>query len=190
MRLPDVFFPPSCVFCGKALPCPCAAEAERLRSERAAPFMYRGVVAKALKGLKFHNRLGCVRYFARAIYDFLPDKDFDAVTCVPLSARRGFKRGYNQSELLARDLAKLLGVPFKRTLRRARHSAAQSLSDDEARRENVAGAYRALRGLRAEGVSVLLVDDIITTGATIGECAKVLEAAGARVTCVAAARSR
>ena len=119
---------------------------------------------------------------------------FDLLTWVPVSARRRFCRGYDQVGLLARALGRELGIKPQRTLRKVRHTPAQStLSGAEQRKANVLGAYRVVNPRALQGKRVLLLDDIITTGATLSECARTLEAAGAaRVlgASVAAGRNR
>jgi ComF family protein len=101
------------------------------------------------------------------------------VVPVPLAAEREHERGYNQSALLARALAELAGLPYEpRGLRRVRHTHSQvGLSGDE-RHHNVRGAFQA-RPERVAGRSIVLVDDICTTGATLSACAVALCAAGA-----------
>jgi ComF family protein len=121
-----------------------------------------------------HAPLG--RLLARA----LPlDERFDAVIPAPLHWRRQWQRGFNQSELLARGIARRLGVPLlRRTLRRARATRPQAGLSNSARRDNMTGAFR-VRG-RLDGRSVLLVDDVMTTGSTAAACAIALKRAGAR----------
>ena len=111
------------------------------------------------------------------------------MTWVPVSRKRLRRRGYDQAELLARSACRRWDTRPERLLEKTRDNPAQSgLTDREARRENVKGAYRAAGDCR--GRRVLLVDDICTTGATLGQCAAVLLDAGAEaVVCAAAART-
>jgi ComF family protein len=104
----------------------------------------------------------------------------DTVIPVPLSAQRLRERGYNQAGLLARGFAELAGLTFlPRGLERRRETRSQvGLSADE-RRSNVAGAFTA-QARRIGGRSVLLIDDVCTTGATLMACAEALHSAGAR----------
>jgi len=102
------------------------------------------------------------------------------VVPVPLHWRRRWSRGHNQSEAVARELAAGLGVPFEpRALRRVRHTPQQAQPSASARRENVKGAFRANRTASVAGRTVLLVDDVMTTGSTAAEAARTLRAAGA-----------
>ena len=117
--------------------------------------------------------------------------EYDLVTWVPLSRRRLRERGYDQARLLAKATAKELGLPLTPTLHKQRNTQPQSGTGDAAkRRANITGAYRMKRGADVAGKRVLLIDDIVTTGATLSECARVLGKAGAeQVVCATVARS-
>lgn len=101
------------------------------------------------------------------------------VTHVPMHPRRRRSRGYDHAELLARAVAEALGLPHRALLARTKYAPTQASSDLKARRENVRGAFRAAEGSRLPR-EVLLVDDVMTTGYTLSECAVVLKRAGAR----------
>ncbi len=106
----------------------------------------------------------------------------DALVPVPLHARRRRERGYNQSELLARRLGTLCGVPVEpRLLARVRYTEQQALLKGSQRRQNVQGAFVAAPAVR--GRRVILVDDVFTTGSTLVECAMALLDAGAAGVC-------
>lgn len=105
-----------------------------------------------------------------------------ALVPVPLAPVRERARGYNQSALLARALAARWGIPvWDDCLVRARATATQTRLTPEQRRHNVFGAFRAGARTRLRGAHLVLVDDVVTTGATIGECAATLFEAGARI---------
>jgi len=105
----------------------------------------------------------------------------DLVVPVPLHARRLGERGFNQAALLARLVAvEVGGQLLPRALRRSRATAPQAGLDRAARRRNVAGAFVARAPARIRGRSVVLVDDVATTGATLEDCARALREAGAR----------
>jgi ComF family protein len=125
-------------------------------------------------------------YLARA----LPlDEAFDAVVPVPLHWFRRFQRGFNQAQLLARHIGKKRNLPVLRAVRRVRATRTQTGLTNTKRRQNVAGAFRARRGRRVEGLRLLLVDDVMTTGATASACASALKRAGAKsVTLLTVAR--
>jgi ComF family protein len=122
----------------------------------------------------------------------LPAEKIDLVAPVPMLFIRRLLRGYNQCDILASDLAKRLGKPFcGRLLRRIGSPRRQSELGEAERRENVKGTFSVGRGRDISGRTVLLVDDVITTGSTLSECARVLKAAGARrVFCAALASTQ
>ena len=106
--------------------------------------------------------------------------DVDAVTFVPLHHQKERERTYNQSRLLAGDLAAIIGKPLlSRCLVRWRPTTTQTALSAVERRANVKGAFRAMNGRWLEGRRILLVDDVMTTGATVDECADALKQAGA-----------
>jgi competence protein ComFC len=105
------------------------------------------------------------------------DEAFDAAVPVPLYWRRRLQRGFNQAELLARGLSRRTGIPVVRALGRLRPTPAQAGLSNSARRQNMSQAFRA-RGV--QGKRILLIDDVMTTGATAASCAAALKQAGAR----------
>lgn len=204
----SLLFPPKCVFCKGLLK---EQETDLCHScRRDAPvftkanfrfsfvarwtcvWYYKDTVRASLLRYKFYRR----RSYASAYGRFLAMKlqnaglnDFDVLTWVPVSRQRKWKRGYDQTELVARAVARELGVPAIRCLVKSRHNQPQSTLKDAARRRaNVLGVYRCPSPELVQGKRVLLLDDIITTGSTISECAKVLQLAGAQeVNCAALA---
>ena len=105
---------------------------------------------------------------------------FDLVTWVPVSKKRKRERGYDQAELLAKEVCRLWGAEPVRTLEKMQDNPAQSgLTSAEERRANVLGVYEAVNREQLTGKRVLLVDDILTTGSTASEAARVLRFAGA-----------
>lgn len=102
---------------------------------------------------------------------------FDLVVPMPMHWLRRWRRGFNQAELLAREIGRRAAVPVRLCARRIRGTAPQAGLTHHSRRANVAGAFRAGDGVA--GRRVLLVDDVLTTGATAGACARALKQAGA-----------
>ena len=117
--------------------------------------------------------------------------DLDILTWVPVSSLRRMRRGYDQVELLANATAKELGIAPCKTLKKTRNTPPQSgIKDVYRRRANVLGAYKPVNPENIRGKRILLLDDIITTGATASECARTLLTAGAKeVYCAAIAAS-
>ena len=115
--------------------------------------------------------------------------DFDVLTYVSTGWLRRWKRGYDHAALLCEAVAKELGVDSVKTLKKVRQAKPQSrIKSEAARRANVLGAYQVIDPEPVKGKRVLLLDDIITTGATVSECAKTLLIAGAKeVYCAAVA---
>jgi ComF family protein len=149
---------------------------------------YDGVTRKLIHLYKYAR----IRTLARPLADLLRrglplDEHFDTIVPVPLHWLRQWKRGFNQSELLARALSRRSGIPVLNALKRSRSTKAQAGLSNHARRQNVAKAFRARP---VEGRRILLIDDVMTTGATATACAQALKRAGAaRVAVLTVARA-
>lgn len=103
------------------------------------------------------------------------------IVSVPLHPKREQSRGYNQSYLIARELGRELGIKNEpRLLARVKNTHSQSLLKRDERLENIKDAFRITDTSRVEGKAIFLVDDILTTGATLNECSRVLKGAGAK----------
>ena len=140
---------------------------------------YEGKLRQLIHLFKYRGMRGLARPLGELMARAVPrDRQFDAVSAVPLHWRRRFARGFNQSELLGRVLARRRGIPMLRLLRRGTATRAQAGLSNAQRRENVVGAFVARR--RVAGMRILLIDDVMTTGATLGACARALKKAGAR----------
>jgi ComF family protein len=119
-------------------------------------------------------------------------RSYDLVLPVPLSRRRRRERGFNQAELVARNFSARTGLPIDvSTLQRVRHSPPQSgLRSYAARRANIAGSFQVLRPELVRGRKLILLDDVVTSGATVLEAANALRASGARdILALAAAKA-
>ena len=158
-----------------------------------ALWQYRGAVQDSLKRFKFNRRRSYYRAYGRELAKKLKTVSFsyDVITWVPVSFLRRWGRGYDQVELIALQLGKELGTEPVKTLRKHRHNRRQSrIKGRDARVKNVRGVYKAVAGASIQGKRVLLIDDIVTTGATVSEAARILKKAGAAavyVACVACA---
>ena len=155
-----------------------------------SPFLYKGIYKKALLNFKFHSRPAAAQSLAiplaACIKSGYGDLRFDCVTCVPMHKNQLRKRGYNQSELLAKEVCKLLELPYRELLTKAKENQPQHNLNHTQRRNNVKGVYKAVNADSFQDKTILLIDDVLTTGYTLGECCKVLKKAGAqRVYCAA-----
>lgn len=205
-----LLFPPRCVLCRKFLAkeetdlchhCREAAPECKKSNFRlsfvagwTAVWYYKDTVRKSLCRYKFSGRRSYAPVYGRVLAMKLQKEalcDFDILTFVPIAPLRRLNRGYDQVELLAQAVGAELGTQPHCTLRKIRNTPPQSRIKDPARRRaNVLGAYKAVDPELVRGKRVLLLDDIITTGATVSECARVLLTAGAKeVFCAAVAAS-
>ena len=108
------------------------------------------------------------------------EEPVDLITWVPLSKKRLRERGYDQARLLAQRMGEVTGLPVAAALAKTRNTRTQSrLGQDASRRANVLGAYACRPEVELAGKRVALVDDVVTSGATLAECAACLRAAGA-----------
>jgi len=159
----------------------CAEHRVALTRLRSA-FRYEGETRRLLHAYKFGGQSSLAPLLARSLAECFAAHGLaaDVVVPVPLTGRRRRQRGYNQALLLARELAKGLGLPAVEALRRRRFPGPQSRSASaEERRRNVEGAFEVADAAGVAGRRVLLIDDVATTGATLDACARALLAAGA-----------
>lgn len=161
----------------------CAACRSGLRGfDRAACFgFYEGNLRGLIHLYKYSGMKPLGRTLAHLMHRALPvDESFDAIVPVPLHWRRKWERGFNQAEVLGRHLGEWRRTPVLNALRRERATATQATLAVAGRRKNVAGAFCLRRGADVAGKRVLLIDDVMTTGATAGVCASVLKRGGAK----------
>jgi ComF family protein len=158
-----------------------------------AVFAYGPYEGRLREWIHLFYKYGRVQTLARPLADLMVEalprgERFDAVVPVPLHWRKRWVRGFNQSEMLARRIARQWGLPVLRALRRSRHTTAQAGLSNSARRKNMAGAFVSRQNVG--DMHILLVDDVLTTGSTAAACARVLHAAGAaKVSLATAARA-
>lgn len=146
---------------------------------------YEGALRKLIHVFKYEG----VQPLKRPLGDFLAraipcEREFDLIVPMPLHWWKRWQRRFNQSELLAREIGRRWNVPVRNAVRRKRATAPQAGLTNAKRRANVRGAFAAKSKLK--GLRVLLVDDVMTTGATASACARVLKRAGAAHVAVAA----
>lgn len=189
----DLLFPPKCVFCHKLLRenekevCfTCEAtlpEHDVVRNVRftkgcVAPLYYEGTVRNSILHFKFQ---GCAFYaptYGRMIARKLQNCPADLVTWVPVSRYRRFTRGYDQAELIAREVAAQMNLPCEKLLRKDHRPKQSRMKDASMRRANVNGAFHLCCERSLQGKRILLIDDICTTGSTMTEAALTLQLAG------------
>jgi competence protein ComFC len=139
---------------------------------------YEGVLRQLIHLYKYAKVQPLARPLCALLARALPrDEAFDAVVPVPLHWRRRLQRGFNQAYLLARGLSRATGIPVLSALGRVRSTATQAGLSNRSRRQNVT---RAFRSRNLSGKRILLIDDVMTTGATGAACALALKQAGAR----------
>lgn len=194
-----LLFPPKCVLCGDLLRSgeqdlckECRSEAHLFPNGKrklqfldsfAAVWYYEGSIRRSMLRFKFYGRrshaVSYGRLLAMELTKEFPD-GFDVLTWIPVSRSRRLRRGYDQVELIAKAAARELGMEATPTLRKIRSNPPQSRITGEAqRRANVLGVYRVRQDADIRGKTVVLLDDILTTGATMGEAARMLRTAGA-----------
>ncbi|HOA54352.1 MAG: ComF family protein [Acetivibrionales bacterium] len=203
----NLIYPPKCIFCGQILDysavihicgsCftklpfsdsaiirPWQEDEENYCDGALSVFEYTGMVKESLIRFKFYNKPGYYRTYARLIADKLNKltniKEYDMVMSVPLHKHKEFIRGYNQAYLISKALSRLIKLrECSKVLKRERYTESQSLLDRQKRNQNVRGAFSVKLPKKVNGKSILLVDDILTTGSTLEECSRVLKQAGA-----------
>ncbi len=198
-RLLNLLFPPKCVLCQKILSkeetdlChSCRRETKAFsKSKTRIPniaqwrslWYYDGNVRQSLLRYKFRGKQSYSRVYGQMLALLAAqelDGQFDLLTWVPISAKRKRARGFDQTELVVRQMGQELNFPVTSLLVKTRHNQPQSgCKSREARKANVLGVYKVTDPAAVAGKRILLVDDILTTGATVSECARVLLTAGA-----------
>ncbi|MBR5390311.1 MAG: ComF family protein [Clostridia bacterium] len=211
-KLKTLLFPPRCALCGTPIregeevgplcreqvvlnTAPPRLDANGAFDGATAGLWYEDSVRRAIHGLKYYEKQNYARPLARVMEYALRHKlgeEIDLITFVPTNRKTKRRRGYNQAELLARELAKRCGVPCVAALEKTRETHAMHDLTPAMRRENVKDAFcLCCTPETVKGKRVLVADDVLTTGATLSACAAVLKKAGAeRVFGLCAAATR
>ena len=188
--------PPFCPFCGEGSLlrpepafCPSCHGRPFVFDRAWAAFRYEGTVRDCLHHFKYREGKELAGPLGEALTRFaarhLPPEGIDAVVPVPLAPSRQRERGFNQAELLAKALSRTFRWELvKNALVRVRETVPQIALSREERRQNVEEAFRNRRENRLFGKRLLLIDDILTTGATVNACADALKETGAVSVCV------
>lgn len=205
-RAAEMVFPPKCIFCGCLLDAglrfhicsscyakiPFASDYILKSGKKRSggcdytiyACSYTGIIKESLIRFKFFDKPGYYRAFARLLLDRLSaiegDGKPDIITSVPLHTERQRVRGYNQAALLAGEIGRESGIKVDcNLLIRVRNTEVQSLLTGKTRENNILDAFRVTGAEKVRGRTVLLVDDVLTTGSTVDECSRVLKEAGA-----------
>lgn len=198
MRLADIIYPPRCICCfevveNNTLVCPkCVKDFNSRKNyidfhsldfDCTSLYSYEGSVKGVIRCIKFRHSLTICKKVGRLLADeaekLHSKTPFDLVAYVPMTRRATVKRGFNQSAVFAKIISNRLGLKFEKgVLRKIRETAPQKSLRAAQRKTNLKGAFKVVKDV--DGKSILLVDDIVTTGATLRENAKMLYKAGAR----------
>ena len=149
-----------------------------------AAYRGRGVVRQIIHEFKYGRQIHLQHLVARWLCAALDDerlrgRKFDVIVPVPLHASRQRERGFNQAKLIAQLLSVDSSIPARPLLKRVRYTTTQTALDRAERMENLHNAFRLRKKANVRALRVLLVDDVLTTGSTLSECARVLKRAGA-----------
>lgn len=203
-RIVSVFFPKRCPFCRRVILdsedfcAECFQKLPQTPYERyaaggwrcVAALPYKDEYAGAVKRLKFGKKVSCAPPLALLLFKAAEQtyelSSFDCVSCVPMHKKELRRRGFNQSELIACAFSELSGIPFVELLEKKKIISPQHTLRRNLRAENIKGAFGAVDKGLIKGKRILLIDDIITTGNTLGECARILKKSGAdTISCAA-----
>ncbi|HEX4638825.1 MAG TPA: ComF family protein [Chthoniobacterales bacterium] len=184
--------PPFCAKCSEpfdgaitsAFACANCAHRTLYFETAVAAYRARGIARHVILNFKYgrqiHLRHLIARWLVAAFDDErLRDRDFDVIIPVPLHPARQRERGFNQAALLAEWLSAHLSVPFLPALQRIHYTTTQTAFDRAERMRNLRGAFRLRKKADVRELRVLLIDDVLTTGSTLSECARVLKQGGA-----------
>ena len=165
----------------------CANCAHRTIYFDAAVAVYRGrgIVRDVIHEFKYNRQIHLRHLVARWLRAALDDdrlrgQQFDVIVPVPLHPARQRERGFNQATLLAELLSAHASIPCRPLLKRIRYTTTQTALDRSERMENLHNAFRLRKNADVRGLRMLLIDDVLTTGSTLSECARVLKRAGAK----------
>lgn len=203
-RIYCVIYPERCPYCGDLI------KSQRIACERClekldelqkpiirgtlgyrcvSSFVYDNLVKRMILRVKYYDRIQYLNQVAavmakdiRAVYG---DYHFDIITSVPAHKKDLKERGYNQAEILAKCLSKQLSIPYADTLIKVKRTKKQQRLKYEERKKNLIGAFKIIDKDAVKGKRILMIDDIITTGATLGICCKTLSRAKPTLLCCA-----
>lgn len=199
-KLMQIIYPSKCIFCDKDLEfnkqidicSECYKKltfADNSKSEKSyvdevySAVEYKGEVKKAIKRFKYQNKAYLFRTFARLILNNIEKNNIkaDIIVSIPLHMDREVERGYNQSELIAKELSKNMKIKYSnKILKREKTTAHLAKCNKKERKHMIEGVFKVIAPDIIKDKVVIVVDDVYTTGATINECGKVLKLGGAK----------
>lgn len=146
---------------------------------------YEGIIRDKILQYKFEDKAYIYKTFAKIVLKNKKVcgllKKYDIIIPVPIHKKRKLQRGYNQTQLIAKEISKNIDIKLcNNVLVKNKNTIAQSKLNKNKRKQNIKGAFKALNVQNIQGKSVLLFDDIYTTGSTANECSKILKEAGAK----------
>lgn len=156
--------------------------------------LYEGAVKELIHAFKYNGRMSAVPVLAGLMTDFIKRypaviEGVDMIASVPMRRTDKIRRGFNQAEILARNISKKFGIPYCAVLKKAAVTRHQNELSRAERLHNLAGVFSIPNPASVRAANILLIDDVMTTGATLNECAKALCDSGAkRVTCFTLAK--
>lgn len=178
--------PPLCIKCSKPIDyasdclCPDCNVYEKSFEAAKSPFSYEGIIKECIYNFKYYNKPYFYKFFGNLLLRYMNEinyTNFDFITSVPLHKSKMRTRGYNQSQLLAKYMSDKLSIPYADVLKRTVKTTKQSQQSKDERKKNLKGAF-AIKyphtNTKIKNRSVLLVDDVYTTGSTADECSNTL----------------
>jgi len=190
---------PHCIYCGKSVDtagCACGdcLNKKPIFFKASSAYLYEGVLKELILQFKYKGKLALSNDLSGLMSDFLYDnpdilEDVSIITFVPISTSRMMRRGFNQSKILAKHLSDSYGIPMVKCIEKTASTKNQNELARLDRLSNLKGAFRVKSGTNLNGLTILIVDDVMTTGATLNECAIALKKHGAaNVRCLTLAR--
>lgn len=203
-----LFFPDRCPFCNKLVEpndvaCPSCLEMLRRKHlpiksgvngfRCISSFVYDGKVRRLILQTKYQKLTQFIpqiaKILANDIKEIYGDKAFDIITAVPMFKDDLYYREYNQAALLAKEIAEVLGIPYHDTLRKVKRTKKQHTLKYQERKTNLSGVFELIKKERLENKRILIIDDVVTSGYTLGNCCKILSKAKPELICCATVAS-
>lgn len=183
---PPIIKAPLCEYCGASKEVCCCKKHKNEYKQIVAPYYYEDSIVTAVHRMKNNDMSFLVKRLGSDVADCISDNYsdilFDMITFVPLRQFQERKRGFNQSELLANEISDKINIPVVSLLQKVRYTGVQHHKSARERKADIFGAYDVIDEYKTEldGKTILLIDDVKTTGSTLSECAKMLKIYGAK----------